>query len=767
MKTQIFAGFIAAVLFFPVAVGAQEESERVLAVDVEGTQTIASETILAKVQTKPGMIYNEAIVSEDIRRIYSLGFFTHVQADLEDLDQGYRLIFVVKEKPQIQAIKIEGNKKFNEKKVLEWLEINEGALHDPRKLKEGIEKIKAEYNRKGFADAEVVSRVETDTVANTADLFVLIDEGVKSKIEEVLVEGNEEFSDGKIRKLVKSRKKWWFFKGIYDPKVLEEDLDRIRAFYRKNGFADVTVDSQVYRSPDDDGLVVHLTIDEGTQYRVGNIELQGVSIFEKEELLSLLEMGTGTVFNGEDLREDIRAMQQHYGDIGFIHAKITPDPQLNEDTRRVRLVYLIEENERVYINRIDIQGNLKTKDEVVRRELKVLPGEVFDGEQIRRSVERLNNLGYFEEVSVDTEPTDDSRYEDLIVEVQSAKTGSFSIGGGFSSVDKLVGLVEIEQRNFDIMNWPTFTGAGQDLRFRAEMGSSRRNFNLSFTEPWIFGEPISFGIDAYNRVREQERNRGFGYEEERRGGGLRLGKRFGDYLGANVGYQYFRTNISDVSEEASQALRDEEGKSNTSILNTSISYDKRDNRFDPMEGYYAFTSLDLAGGLLGADEEFYRAQAGYSHYWRQSERFVLEMRTRAGMVESYKDNQVPIFERFFSGGAATLRGFEERNVGPRDPESNDPIGGKSTLLGSVEQVVTLIDDERGRPMIRGAVFFDAGNVYEKPKDFGESLRASVGIGARVKTPFGPVKLDLGYPISNLDDGEERKPRFHFNVSRSF
>ncbi len=766
MKKKIFAAFVAVLFVGPAVSWAEVGKERVLDVQVEGTQTIASETILAKVQTKPGMTYNEAIISEDIRRIYSLGFFTHVQADLEELDEGIRMIFVVKEKPQIILIKVEGHKKFSEKKILEWLEIPEGALHDARKVKEGIEKIKAEYNRKGYSESEIVSRVETDEFNNTAELYVLIDEGAKIRIKDVLVEGNEAFSDSKVRKLVKSRRKWWFLKGTYDAKVLEEDLDRVRAYYRKNGYADVSVASRVYRAPDGKGLYVHLTVDEGTQYRVGEVLLQGQSIFSKEELLALVTMGPGTVFNGEDLREDMRLLKQYYGDKGFIHANVTPDPQLDEANKRVTLTYLIEEGQRVYVRRIDVQGNLKTKDEVVRRELKVVPGEVFDGAEIRKSVERLNNLGYFEEVTVDTQPTDDPRYEDLIVDVKSAKTGSFSIGGGFSSVDKLVGLLEVEQRNFDLFNFPNFTGAGQDLRFRAEMGASRKNFNLAFTEPWMLGKPISFGVDAYNRVREQDRNSGYGYEEERRGGGLRLGKRFGDYLGANVGYQYFRTEISDVSTEASAALQAEEGTSNTSIVNTSISYDRRDNRFDPMSGFYAFSSFDIAGGLLGADEDFGRVQAGMSHYWQQSERFVLETRTRAGIVEAYDHADVPIFERFFGGGASTIRGFEERNVGPTDATSNDPTGGEATFMASVEEVITLVNDERGRPMIRGALFLDAGNVWEHTHDFGRSLKYSMGIGARVKTPFGPVKLDLGYPISQIEN-EKRKARFHFNMSRSF
>jgi len=473
------------------------------------------------------------------------------------------------------------------------------------------------------------------------------------------------------------------------------------------------------------------------------------------------------VYHHEALQEDLRIIKQYYGDRGYINAEATPDPQLDAATKRVKLTYHVAEHELVSVNRIAIRGNLHTKDVVARRELRIYPGDRFDGAKIRQSIDRLYNLGYFEEVNVDTEPTASPEKEDLIVQVKEAKTGSFSFGGGFSSVDRLVGLVELEQRNFDWRNVPRFTGAGQDLRLRMEVGTVRRYFDLSFTEPWVFNQPLSFGFDIFSRTRLRSRSLGLGFEEKRRGAGIRFGKEFLDQVRVNLGYQFFRTDISDVVEEASADLKAEQGRSDVSLGSLSVAWDGRDNRFEPTTGAYAFTSTDLAGGVLAGDRDFYRLQGGASHYWPQAKRFVFESSARAGIVKAYGDSgEVPIFERFFGGGSGTIRGFRERHVGPRDPNSNDPIGGEALFVGTIEEVMTIVRDERGRPILKGSVFYDVGNVWRRASEFADAFKSGTGVGMRVTTPIGPVRLDVGFPLSEIE-GEKREPRFHFNISRSF
>lgn len=758
---------VAAALTVGAATGWAREGDRVMTVDVSGTKTIAKETILAKVQTKPGSPYQDAVVSEDIRRVFALGYFTDVKADVEPVAGGVQLTFVVKEKPTITAVVFEGQRFLRQPKVQELLGIAEGALHDPRLVKEGIDRLKAEYGRKGFAQCEVVSRVEQDTAANTAALYLLIDEGPRMRVIEVLVEGNQIFPDRRIRKLMKTKRKRWFQPGVYQEAVLDEDLDRVGAFYRQHGYEDVAVSKEVLRDPSGRGLYVSLRVQEGLQHRVGQVALAGVSLFPEPELRRVLALKPGAVYSPDGLQEDLRRIKEYYGDRGYINAEVSPDPQLDQETKRVNLTYRVVEHELVHINRIAIRGNLRTKDVVVRRELRVYPGDPFDGAKIRKSTDRLYNLGFFEEVNVETEPTEDPHKEDLIVDVKEAKTGSFSFGGGFSSIDRLVGLVELEQRNFDWRNVPTFTGAGQDLRLRVEGGTVRRYFDLSFTEPWIFGHPVSFGIDLYNRTRLQSRSLGLAFEEERRGAGVRLGKEFADKIQTSLAYQFFQTEISDVVTEASADLRAEQGTSNTSEGSLSVALDTRNNRFDPTRGTHVFTATDLAGGVFGGDEDFYRLQGGASYYWPHAGRLVLEAHVRTGIVDAYGDaTEVPIFERFFGGGSGTIRGYEERNVGPRDPSSSDPIGGEALAVGTLEEVVTIVRDERGRSILKGSLFYDVGDVWRRVKDYGESVKSGVGVGMRVTTPIGPLRLDVGFPLDEVG-GEERKPRFHFNISRGF
>lgn len=744
-----------------------DEGKRIIAVEVDGAKTVASSTIIAKVQMKPGVAYQEAMVSEDIRRIFALGYFTDVRADVEELPDGLRVVFVVKEKPAIGAIELEGHRALSKKRVLELLALSKGELYDPRKLKEGIGSVKAEYARKGFAQAEVVSRAQIDESANAATVFLLVEEGPRMRVAQVVVEGNRAFSDRRIRRLLKTKRRWWWLSGAYSEQVLEEDLERVRSFYRQHGYQDIQASQEVYSDPGMTGLMVHLRVNEGLQHRVGEVAVAGTALFPEREIRQVLTLKPGSVYTDDALQEDLRLIKQYYGDRGYIHVEVTPDPQLDQVTKRVDVTYLIAEHELVYVRAIDVRGNLRTKDVVVRRELRIGPGEPFDGAKIRKSLDRLYNLGFFEEVSVETEPAEAPDREDLVVQVKEAKTGSFSFGGGFSSVDRLVGLVEVEQRNFDWKNVPRFTGAGQDLRLRAEIGTVRRYVDLSFTEPWMLGYPVSFGVDLFNRTRLRSRNLGLAFEEERRGGGVRFGKEFADLVQANVSYQLFRTDISDVVEEASADLKTEQGRNTISVLGASVSLDTRDNRFDPTRGFFAFTSGDLAGGVVGGNKEFYRLQGGASYYLPHGGRFVLESRVRAGIVNEYSDTaEVPIFERFFGGGAGTIRGFRERRVGPTDPNSNDPIGGEATLVGTLEEVMTVVSDQKRRPILKGAAFYDVGNVWRRIDEFGESLKSGVGVGVRVKTPIGPVRLDLGYPISDVAD-EEKEMRFHFNLSRSF
>ena len=370
----------------------------------------------------------------------------------------------------------------------------------------------------------------------------------------------------------------------------------------------------------------------------------------------------------------------------------------------------------VYINKIKIQGNAHTRDIVIRRELRMYPGDQFDGAKLRLSKQRLKDLGYFEDVGYDIEDTDQEDLKDLVVQVKEAKTGTFSFGGGYSTVDRLVGFVEVEQKNFDISNWSSFTGGGQDLRLRAQIGSSQRNFLLSFTEPWLFDHPISAGFDAYLTENLNDNTTGYAYTQKTIGGDLRLGKAINDNLSVGAVYRLEHINISDLNSGVSEALAEQAGNSLVSSLGFSVTNDYRDSKLSPTKGWIITNSADIAGGPLGGDKNFYRLQTSGEYYYPikiNDVTTVLEVSGRTGIVQSYPNTpDVPIFERYFTGGQDSIRGYDERSVGPLDPNTNDAIGGDAILLGSVEYTVPIIE------IIKGAVFFDTGNVWDKVRDYG-------------------------------------------------
>jgi outer membrane protein insertion porin family len=403
---------------------------------------------------------------------------------------------------------------------------------------------------------------------------------------------------------------------------------------------------------------------------------------------------------------------------------------------------------------------------VIRRELRIRPGDRFDGGKLRRGKERLQNLGFFEEVSYDTEDTAVPNKKDLVVDVKETKTGMFSFGGGYSTVDHFVGFAEIEQKNFDWKNWPYFTGGGQDLKLRASTGSFTQGFDLSFTEPWIMGYPLSFGFDLYNSSHKRDSDVGYGYDEEVTGGDLRLGKEISEYLRADLTYRYDNIDISDISENASGDLKDEAGKNTISSTELGLTYDSRDNVFNPTKGNVLGGSIQVAGGPFGGDKDFWKFFGRVSHYFPLFTGSVFEMRVRVGIADTYsesKSNKIPIYDRFFAGGAYSIRGYRERKIGPIDPVSGDPLGGNSLFIGNLEYTYPLMS------FFKLAAFYDVGNVWSKTNDFGSGgLKSGAGVGFRLKTPIGPVMLDYGIPL-NKAPGEDRKGggRFHFSMSHGF
>ena len=737
------------------------ETPAVTAVRVSGNRTISSAAIIAKLRTREGQPFSRDIANEDIRRIYAMGYFADVVIDVEPSEGGVAVTFRVEEKALLGAILFEGQKRFRPERLQKLVKSKVGEFLNQRQIRDDVQAIEAFYRSKGYASCRVKHDVQIDPQTNEAKVFLLVDEGPRAKIRRIHIEGHQAFKRKRILKLMRTRTAGWFRSGILNEETLEEDVERIKAFYQREGFADVRVESSVGADPSGRWIEVTMRIVEGTRYRVGIVTIAGTQVFTPEAIRPRMRMLEGEYFSQEALRQEIANVQEFYFERGYIAARVTPQTTVVQAQGLINVTYTVQEHELAYVNKIRITGNLKTKDVVIRRELRLLPGEQFDGAKLKKSKERLYNLGYFEEVTFDTVPTGAPNQRDLVVDVKEAKTGEFSFGGGFSSVDRVIGFVEIAQRNFDLLNWPTFTGGGQDLRLRGQFGSVRRDYELSFTEPWVFGRPYIFGFDVYNQTRLRSGSSGFAYDEERQGGDLRLGKEFTDEFRGDLVYRLESVDISDVPSNASADFRAEQGENTVSSLLFGLTYDTRDNRFNPTQGMVLAGTAENAGGLLGQDKDFYKLTTSNAWYWTQLERLLLEVRLRAGWTDAFDDTpRVPIYERFFVGGTNSVRGYEERDIGPRDP-SGDTIGGNAMAIANVEYTFPVIEN------LKGAVFYDVGNAWAKASDFASGdWRSGAGLGVRVKTPIGPVRLDFGYPI-NPDTHQESNGRFHFSLTRGF
>ncbi len=750
----------------PAPAGHDDRDSLVTAIEVRGNNSIGSSTILSKLKTRVGVYYNDNVISDDMKRLYLLGYFSDIKIDTEPYGDGLKVVISVVERPVIEKITFTGIKRIgmSESKLKETLKSKETQYLDYTDISSDKESLRKLYEKKGYSQIQVDHSVDIDQSDNKAKINFKIIEGKKKRIKMIYVEGNEHVSDARVLKIIKTKRAWLFNSGILKEDVLEDDLERVKSYFQRQGFMDATVEKELKTDPRGAFWYITLKISEGKKYIVGDVHIQGYKDFAESDIRSKIkESLPGKVFSQELLKNDVMSIQGMYFDKGYIAARVLDTTSLNSETGNIDIMLNIEENDIYFVNKVKVKGNVKTREVVVRREMRIKPGDRFDGDKLRRSKERLQNLGFFEEVSYDTEDTGERDKKDLVVDVKESKTGAFSFGGGYSSVDQLVGFIEVEQKNFDWTNWPNFTGAGQNLRVRATMGSISKAYDLSFTEPWLFDYPVSFGFDLYKHERDRESDVGYGYDEDVTGGAIRLGKELSEYVRGNLTYRHDKISISDVDPTASQDLLDEVGTNVISSTEFGLTYDSRDNVFDPTKGDVISGSIQVAGGPFGGDKDFWKYFNNVSHYFPAG-KTVFNLRGRLGIADVYGDsNKVPIDERLFAGGAYTIRGYRERKVGPIDANTSDPKGGLSLLVGNIECTYPLAS------FFKLATFYDIGNVWPKVGDIGSGgYKSGTGVGFRLKTPIGPVMLDYGIPLDKEPGESERgNGRFHFSMSHGF
>jgi outer membrane protein insertion porin family len=493
--------------------------------------------------------------------------------------------------------------------------------------------------------------------------------------------------------------------------------------YQNNGYINVQVGEPVVEiNREAGGIIITVPITrEGDQFKVGKVTLTGDSVFKEEELRQKVRLSTGEIYSREAVRNDITQLTDAYADRGYAFADVTPTVSIDPGTRVVNLAFTTRPGPKVYIGRIDIIGNERTRDQVIRREMRLDEGELYSA----TPRQRLTNLQYFEEVKIDTKRRGEEELMDLAVEVTERSTGQFTAGIGFSSIESVVFTASVSQSNL--------FGRGQSISLSARVGSLSQDFAIDFQEPYLFGQPINAGATVFRRSLDYDT-----FESRRTGVGLTLGRILGEYARVAVTYNYEIVEIDDLDPGASELLQQEEGTSYTSSITPRIVWDSRDTQFDPAGG--SVQAFEVTGAGLGGTNRYYKVVGSSTWYFPLPQGLTGFVRGRFGIGDGYAGKVLPAAERFFLGGATTIRGFEFRDIGPKDSRGN-PLGGTSFLQFNLE-----IGRSFGR-LLRLVTFFDAGNVYNPGNqfDFGD-LRRSAGVGFRLITPLGPIRLDYGFKL---------------------
>lgn len=730
------------------------ESDTVSEVVVRGNRRIDSAAILNAVSSKAGERLDSDRTDADIRSIFNLGQFRDVQVSTEPGNAGLVLVFSVVEKPIIREVRFEGNEALKQEKLLEGLPIRRNAVFSQKDLDAAVLKLTKQYQDEGYYLVQVQPRVEQRS--DTEYLVTLqIAEGNKIRISTISFEGNTAFSPRKLRGVIETSEEWFMSwltgAGTYKEEVLRNDALLIADHYMNNGYINVKVgEPKVKLSEDRESLEVLVSITEGDQYRIGSIAFSGDVLYPEAEIRKKLKSEVGEVFSRKNLREDIGTLTDMTADKGYAFNNVNPLTKQDQEKKQLELTFDVEKGDLVYIERITIAGNGKTRDKVVRREMRLLEGELYSATGFKRSKQNLMNTGYFEEANVASVKGSSADKLNINVDLKEKATGAFTIGGGYSSLDGMILQGSISQSNF--------LGLGLKANASASLGGSSNTYSVGLTDPYFLDSKWTLGADIYRSEREWD-----DYYLRRTGFDIKAGYPISDYVGTFLMYKYEMKDVYEYTDAWKQA-HDQYGndlypigQSTTSAIYASITHNNTDYRFDPSTGMVNSFSLEYAG--LGGDNKYVREVLDNTIYYPLWWKFVVSTKLVLGAVQE-AGGKVPLDERFYLGGIGTLRGYEARTIGERDQFGNY-IGGEKELFGNVELKFPLLS-EFG---VKGVAFFDYGNAWDggfrPPK-----VLMSYGGGIRWASPMGPLRLEYGIPI-NPNPGESTSGRFEFAIGSMF
>jgi len=775
MKLRILFHCIVALLLSPLATRAQEAPNMPLVKSIEvqfvGPQSVSKEKILANMRTRVGRPYSPRVTEEDIRNLYATGNVTNVRMFGEPQADGVKVIVVVATKSTLAEVVINGATKVKVSKLRDEISAKPGNPVSDSVLEADRQKIIEYYQGKGYGDVDVRYRMENTGKQGAVRAVFDVMEGSKAKIDHVAFEGNASVKRSELLKAIKTKPKgimnvFSSTAGKLNSDQLQDDVRAIRELYQSKGYIQADV-----RRPNvvRNGMKVDVTfqIVEGTQSHVGKVSLSGARVFAADEITQKLKLKPGAIYSPQALAADRKTISDLYGAKGYLDLAVVPTPT-PAGAGTVDISFRVEEGVQYYVDKVNIAGNTRTKDKVIRRELALAPGDLFNTVRMDASKQRLENLQYFSRTELrPAEPLISvPGRRDLNVDVAEKQTGSFNFGAGFSSVDNLLGFVELTQGNFDIMNWPRLTGGGQKFRIRVQYGTTRKDFIISLTEPYFLDRKLSLGTEAYYRDASYT---SAVYNERRYGGDIFLRRPLNEFTALRLEYRLEEIQLHNFASTASPVILAENQAWLKSQVSASITYDSRDRVYLPTKGIRADAQVYVAGGFLGGNENIYGFDLSASKYIALPGDTILTFEGQIAGVDTWSGgSHVPIFDRLYLGGANNLRGFTYRYSGPKD-STGEPIGGQSLARFTTEYTIPIIEK------VRLALFFDAGFVssgafqYDAKKDPNGSggLNSDYGLGLLLEIPaIGPIRIDYGIPLQS-DPYNGSSGKFQFNIGYKF
>jgi outer membrane protein insertion porin family len=714
------------------------EDDKIIKISILGNEKVSEDVIRSNIKSKENETLSIPQIRKDLKSIYGMDFFTDVIIDLRDVEGGKEVIFIVVEKPSIRNILISGNVKIEDAKIREEIDIATGAILNMEELKQTADNIKKLYSSKAYYRAAVDYRPKY-LEGNQVDIEFTIEEGKKGYIKKIRFQGNEHFSARKLRKYMRVKKKGWFWwitkRGVLDEEILNVDLQNLNAFYFDHGYIQVKIDKpKITITKEGKWIYIDIKIHEGEQFNVGEIDFKGDIITTRKDLLKQLSIKKGNVYRISAVQKDIRSITNSYGDKGYAYAEILPLTSVDSKERLVHITFDINKGREVFFERITTSGNTKTRDKVIRRELKAGEGELYSTTAIKRGRQKLKTSGYFKEVELTTSRGTADDKINVDIKVEEAPTGAFTFGAGFSSLEGVVATASISERNL--------FGLGYKTHLSGTLGGDSQRFKFGFTDPWFLGTPTTVGFNVY-----LEESKVFDtYSSSVFGGDLTVGRYLTEYIRGSLTGRAETVEIFDVEPDASEDVKEEEGTKDTISLTSRFTRDTRDDFFHPTRGSRHILTLENAGGVLGGDNTFYKIVGDTNWYFPLLLNTVLHLRGRSGIVEGYDGEDVPIYERFFVGGINTIRGFEYGEAGPKD-ETGEVIGGENMVIFNLELIFPL-SKELG---FMGVTFYDGGKGWTE--EFGRWNHA-VGFGIRWLSPIGPIRIDWGYNLDPEDDEDQ-------------